>query len=67
VRTGLRTIRDIIAIGIVLDIVAQLLIFRQVHPGAALLIGPVLIAMPYATARGLANRVTRRIEGRASS
>ena len=61
VRTGLTTIRDIVAVGIVLDIVAQLLIFRQVHPGAALLIGPAFIAGPYAIARGVTNRVSRAI------
>ena len=66
VRTGLTTIRDIVAVGIVLDIVAQLLIFRQVHPGAALLIGPAFIAGPYAIARGVTNRVTRAIGRRAS-
>jgi hypothetical protein len=61
VRTGLATIRDIVAIGIILDVVAQFLIFRQVHPGAALLIGPVLITAPYAIARGLTNRAARMI------
>jgi hypothetical protein len=66
VRTGLRTIRDIVAIGILLDVVAQILIFRQVHPGAALVVGPVLIATPYALARGVANRLTRMI-GRGTS
>jgi len=59
VRTGLTTIRDIVAIGIVLDIVAQFLIFREVHPGAALLIGPAFIAGPYAIARGVTNRAAR--------
>ncbi len=66
VRTGLTTIRDIVALGIILDVVAQFLIFRQVHPGAALLIGPVLITTPYAVARGLTNRVTRLIGRRTS-
>jgi hypothetical protein len=61
VRTGLRSIRDLIAIGIILDVVAQFLIFRQVHPGAALVIGPVLITMPYVLARAVTNRMTRRI------
>jgi len=61
VRTGLTTIRDLLAVGILLDVVAQFLIFRQVHPGAALLIGPVLITTPYAMARGLTNRVTRLV------
>ena len=61
IRTGLATIRDIVAIGIILDVVAQYLIFGQVHPGAALLIGPVLITAPYAIARALMNRVTRMV------
>ena len=65
VRTRLTTIRDIVAVGIILDIVAQLLIFREVHPGAALLIGPAFIAAPYAVARGVTNRVTRAIGRRA--
>jgi hypothetical protein len=62
IRTGVATIRDIVAIGIILDVVAQFLIFRQVHPGAALLIGPVLITAPYAIARGLTNRVSRMVK-----
>jgi len=62
VRTGLRNIRDLVAIGIILDVVAQFLIFRQVHPGAALVIGPLLITMPYALARAVTNRVTRMIK-----
>jgi len=62
VRTGLAAIRDIVAIGIILDVVAQFLIFQQVHPGAALLIGPVLITAPYAIARGLTNRVSRMVK-----
>ncbi len=62
VRTGLRTIRDLVAIGIILDVVAQFLIFRQVHPGAAVAIGPVLITTPYVLARAVTNRVTRMIK-----
>ena len=61
VRTGLATIRDLVAVGVVLDVVAQFLIFRQVHPGAALLIGPLLITAPYAFTRAVTNRVTRMI------
>lgn len=61
IRTGLATIRDVVAMGIILNVVAQYLIFGQVHPGAALLIGPVLITAPYAIARAVTNRVTRMI------
>ena len=56
-RSGIATIRDLVCMGIVLDSVAQLLIYRQVHPGAALVIGPVFICIPYALSRALTNRV----------
>jgi hypothetical protein len=61
-RSGLAAIRDLVAMGIVLDAVAQLLIYGQVHPGAALVIGPVLICIPYAVARALTNRVARLMQ-----
>jgi len=63
VRSGWSTVRDLLAIGILLDAVAQFLIYRQVHPGAALVIGPVLVTFPYATSRALTNRVARRLGG----
>jgi hypothetical protein len=56
-RSGLAAVRDLLAVGIVLDAVAQFLIYGQVHPGAALVIGPVLICLPYSAARALTNRV----------
>ncbi len=59
VRSGWIAIRDLVAMGIVLDAVAQLLIYRQVHPGTALVIGPVLICTPYSVARALSNRTAR--------
>lgn len=62
-RSGLTAVRNLVAVGIILDSVAQLLIYRQVHPGAALVVGPVLICVPYAVARALANRVTRLARG----
>jgi hypothetical protein len=58
-RSALKSVRDLIAVAILLDVAAQLLIFRMVHPGAALLLGPVLIALPYASSRALTNRVAR--------
>lgn len=46
--------------GIILDLVFQLIRYRVVHPGAALLIGPILIGTPYALSRALTNRRARR-------
>lgn len=61
-RSGWRAIRDLVAMGIVMDAVAQLMIYRQLHPGAALVVGPTMIGAPYALARGLSNRLARLVQ-----
>jgi len=58
-RSTFASIRDLVAIAIILDMVAQFLIFREIHPGAALLVGPVLVALPYCISRDLTNRSAR--------
>ena len=58
-RSALASVRNLVAIAILLDVLTQILMFRMVHPGAALILGPVLIATPYALARALANRIAR--------
>jgi hypothetical protein len=63
-RSGLADIGSLLAMGIVLDAVAQLLIYRQVHPGAALVVGPILIGLPYALARALTWRGVRLMRRR---
>jgi len=54
--SAVASVRDLVAIAIILDVISQLLIFREVHPGAALLLGPILIAVPYSISRALTNR-----------
>jgi hypothetical protein len=49
--------RDLISVAVLLDLISQYLIFHTVHPGAALLLGPVLIGVPYAFSRAWANRI----------
>ena len=56
VRSGISEVAVLGAMAILLDAVSQFLIYRQVHPGAALIVGPVLIAFPYAATRAFANR-----------
>jgi hypothetical protein len=58
-RSALASVRNLVAVAILLDIASQLIILRMVHPGAALVLGPVLIAFPYAASRALTNRLTR--------
>jgi len=59
--SGLSAIGHLLAIGILLDAIAQLLIYKQIHPGAALVIGPILVSIPYGVARGLTTRLARWI------
>ena len=56
-RSGFATVRNLLAFGIILDIVFQWVLYGAVHPGAAVLIGPILICAPYAIARALTTRV----------
>lgn len=60
VRSG-AAIRSLLAMGIILDVIFQLIIYHSVHPGAVLLVAPILICIPYAISRALTTRL-RRIE-----
>jgi hypothetical protein len=59
VRTSFETIANLLFMGILLDAVFQWLILGVSHPGAALVVGPVLIGGPYAVTRALSNRCAR--------
>jgi len=59
-RHAFASVRDLVAIAILLDIISQFLIFHEIHPGAAILVGPVLIGVPYALSRAFTTRITRR-------
>jgi hypothetical protein len=56
-RDGFATVVNLILMGILLDSMFQWVILGTSHPGAALVVGPVLIGTPYAVARALSNRV----------
>ena len=60
VRTGFETVANLLLMGILLDAVFQWVILGVSHPGAALVVGPVLIGGPYSLARALSNRLARR-------
>jgi hypothetical protein len=57
VKHGLSTVANLILMGILMDAVFQRIILGVVHPGAALVLGPVFICVPYALARSLSNRL----------
>jgi hypothetical protein len=60
-RSGVAAIRNLVAVGIIMDIVFQLILYHSVHPAAALVVGPILICFPYAVSRALTMRLAHRI------
>jgi hypothetical protein len=58
-RSGFRSVVNLLLMGILLDSVFQWVILGVSYPGAALVVGPVLITAPYGLARALANRAAR--------
>jgi hypothetical protein len=56
-QSGVAAISTLLAMGIILDVVFQWVLYRAVHPGAALVVGPILICLPYALSRALTNRL----------
>ena len=63
-RSGAAAVSTLLAMGIILDVVFQLIIYKAVHPGAALVVGPILICLPYGLSRALTMRLARWLGGK---
>ncbi len=63
-RSAIMATRNLVALAILLDLVSQYVLFPDIHPAASLILGPVLIAVPYALARVAADRLTPRPKAR---
>ena len=59
-RSGFETVANLLLMGTLLDSVFQWVILGASYPGAALVVGPVLIVLPYTLARAFSNRLARR-------
>jgi hypothetical protein len=66
-RHGAAAVRTLLGVGIILDVVFQLLIYHGMHPSAAVLVGPIPICVPYALPRALAARLARSLGRREQS
>ena len=67
VASGFETVVNVLLMGILMDSIFQWIILSALYPGAALVVGPTLILLPYGTARALANRLARFREERGRS
>jgi len=59
-KSGFTTIANLLLMGILLDSILQWFILGTSHPGAALVMGPLLVAVPYSLSRTLTNRFRTR-------
>ena len=66
-RSAFRPVVNLLLMGILLDAVAQRLILGVAYPGAALVVGPLLVLLPYSVARALSNRFARLRASRTST
>lgn len=60
VKETIEGIGILLLMGILLDSLFQWILLGVSYPGAALVVGPVLITVPYAAARALAGRIPAR-------
>lgn len=70
VKSAMKTMLKPLIVGVLLDCIAQYLMVRQgalerIYPVPALIVALGLMGVPYALARGLANRVATRRRSRA--
>jgi hypothetical protein len=55
-RSGFATVANLLLMGILMDSIFQWVLLGGSYPGAALVVGPVLIVAPYTISRALSNR-----------
>jgi len=60
--SGWKDIRKLFILAITLDVVYQLIIFRWIYLGQALIIAIVLAVIPYTLTRGFSNRIHPRTQ-----
>jgi hypothetical protein len=56
-REGWKDVGKIFVVAMVLDVICQLIVFRWLYPGDALLVATVLAILPYLVVRGPVNRI----------
>ena len=62
-REGLNATARIILLGVAMDVIYQLLVFRTFYPAEALVIAILLAFVPYVLIRGPVTRIARRWRG----
>lgn len=57
-KSGLKTLSRVLILGLVMDVIYQMIDLHWVYPGEAILVVLILVFIPYMLVRGLSNRIT---------
>ena len=59
-RQGWKDIGRVFVAAVLIDVIYELIVFRWIYPGQALIVAAVLALLPYFLIRGVANRLASR-------
>jgi hypothetical protein len=59
IRQGWHDVGGLFAAAVIIDLIYELIVFRWIYPGQALIVAATLALPPYFLIRGLANRLAR--------
>ncbi|WP_043414189.1 hypothetical protein [Archangium violaceum] len=59
VRSGWSSVRNVFILAVVIDLIYQFIVFKELRPIQGLLVAVLLAIVPYALLRGPVNRLTR--------
>ena len=57
---GWRELTKVFAIAVIIDLIYEIIVFREIHPLQSLVVAAVLALLPYPFIRGLMNRIICR-------
>jgi len=58
-REGWSHVRNVFLTAVTVDVIYELIVFRWIYPGQALIVATTLAVLPYLLIRGLSNRLIR--------
>ena len=58
-RDGWKSIGRIFILGIIMDVIYQIIVFRRFYPAEAIVVAAILAIVPYLLIRGLVTRIAR--------
>jgi hypothetical protein len=59
-REGWRELTRIFIVAVIVDLIYEIIVFHEIHPGQSLIVAAVLALLPYPLFRGLMNRIVCR-------